>query len=889
MSRQRSSSRQPAPSFDPTLSHGILAVILIIGALIIALSFFEKAGTVGIILNEYVLSFLFGSIRFVTPIILLVSAWYLITDREFSYRPVHLIGAGLFFLSLSSLLHISFPLESMWTESLEGNGGGVFGMLAWPVKMYLGSIAGILVLIGTAIVSVMLMFHATLDAFIHLQRNFLELLASIPHNIFAGMKGAFVKEPIQKQFQYDEDSYDDEDEEEEVPTRQFFSKKLGEKFKKSNKAVAEEEVDEDEAEEDEEDMEDEEPVRKPTQPVRARTPEKDTDEKEAEPLATPAWLQHVLIKPIPSLALLSNKKGKPTSGDIKSNAEIIQNTFKEFGIDVTMEDVRVGPTVTQYSMRPASGVKLSRITGLSNDLALALAAHPIRIEAPIPGKSLVGIEVPNEKTAMVSFRELLESQEFIARPHNMMIALGKDVAGKTWFADLPRMPHLLIAGATGSGKTVCVNTLIMSLLYQNTAETLRMIMVDPKRVELTLYNGIPHLLTPVITNTQQTVNALKWTIGEMERRFELLSQAGNRDIASFNKHASPKLPHIVFIIDELADLMATAPGDVEAGIIRLAQMARAVGIHLILATQRPSVDVITGLMKANIPGRIAFSVASLTDSRTILDTGGAEKLLGRGDMLLSTAELSKPVRIQGAYISEDEMKRVVQELTGGEKAIYDESIIAKNGGASAGTMNMFGGPTDDQDPLFEEAKNLIVDQGKASASFLQRRFKVGYARAARILDELEEAGIIGPADGAKPREILVTEREIGETTMDMGGEFNVYKHNRPQPVAELQHDDDLLEDEDKEEEDEHEEEQIDTPFDDMEDVEEEGNEETEEETTEKEPEEDDSTDSFEDRGGTVVEELSEESNDEEKIGNEEKNKKDTPKPKPNEPVHTFWH
>ncbi len=773
MSRPRQSRRQAASTFDPTLSHGILAIILIISAIIIGLSFFEKAGTIGIILNEYVLSFLFGSIRFVTPIILLVSAWYLITDREFSYRPVHLIGAGLFFLSLSSLLHISFPLESMWTESLEGNGGGVFGMLAWPVKTYLGSIAGVIVLMGTAMVSVMLMFHTTLDAFIHLQRSFLELLATIPHRIWTGMKSAFVKEPTQKQFSYPEDEYDDEEEEEtaETPARHFFSKKLGEKIKKQQKEREEEMEDEDESEEDIEE-EVEAPVRRA--PARAEKTESAEEEKSGA-LETPAWLQHVLIKPIPSVALLNNKKGKPSSGDIKTNAEIIQNTFKEFNIDVAMEDVRVGPTVTQYSLKPASGVKLSRITSLSNDLALALAAHPIRIEAPIPGKSLVGIEVPNEKTAMVSFRELLESQEFIARPHNMMIALGKDVAGKTWFADLPRMPHLLIAGATGSGKTVCVNTLIMSLLYQNTAETLRMIMVDPKRVELTLYNGIPHLLTPVITNTQQTVNALKWAIGEMERRFELLSQAGNRDITSFNKHANPKLPHIVFIIDELADLMATAPGDVEAGIIRLAQMARAVGIHLILATQRPSVDVITGLMKANIPGRIAFSVASLTDSRTILDTGGAEKLLGRGDMLLSTAELSKPVRIQGAYISEEEMKRVVQELTGGEKPVYDDSIVAKP--SAGGTMNMFGGPTDDQDPLFEDAKNLIVEQGKASASFLQRRFKVGYARAARILDELEEAGIIGPADGAKPREILVTEREI-EETMDMGGELNVYKQPR---------------------------------------------------------------------------------------------------------------
>jgi len=310
----------------------------------------------------------------------------------------------------------------------------------------------------------------------------------------------------------------------------------------------------------------------------------------------------------------------------------------------------------------------------------------------------------------------------------------------------------------------------MSLLYQNTAETLRFIMVDPKRVELTLYNGIPHLLTPVITNTQKTVNALKWTIGEMDRRFELLASVGCRDVLSYNtKHPDTKIPYIVFVIDELADLMATAASEVEAGIIRLAQMARAVGIHLLLATQRPSVDVITGLMKANIPGRIAFSVASLTDSRTILDSPGAEKLLGRGDMLLQTAELSKPVRIQGSFISEEELKTVVNYLQGDDEPDYDESIVETQKG---GTASMFGGPSDDQDPLFEEAKEIIIKSDKASASFLQRRLKIGYARAARILDELEDAGIIGASQGAKPREILMTESEMYST--NSGAEHNVF-------------------------------------------------------------------------------------------------------------------
>jgi S-DNA-T family DNA segregation ATPase FtsK/SpoIIIE len=332
----------------------------------------------------------------------------------------------------------------------------------------------------------------------------------------------------------------------------------------------------------------------------------------------------------------------------------------------------------------------------------------------------------------------------------------------------------LVAGATGSGKTVCINTIILSLLFQNTPDTLRMIMVDPKRVELTLYNGIPHLLTPVITDVHKVINALKWTIGEMDRRFDMLSKVGKRDIESYNKTAQEKLPYIIFVVDELADLMATSASEVEAGIIRIAQMARAVGIHLIVATQRPSTEVITGLMKANIPGRIAFSVASSIDSRTILDTMGAEKLLGRGDMLYQTADLSKPRRVQGAFVSEEEMKRVIDFIRGDEPPEYNEAIAEKSNG---GTMNMFGGSSDDQDSLFNEAKNLVIESGKASASLLQRRLKVGYARAARILDELEEAGIVGPPEGAKPREVFTEhlrpapepELSFREQTMDAGG------------------------------------------------------------------------------------------------------------------------
>lgn len=724
---------------DPTLSRGIIAVLLTILAAIIILSFFDKAGFIGVMLDDYILSFLFGSIRYAAPVIILILSWFLIRDIRYNYRPTHGMGALLFFLSLSSVIHLSFETGEMWRQSLEGYGGGIFGMLAWPMKQYLGSLAAYIILIGLVVISIFLIFNTTLAAFVLIHKKIIEGFGFLGKGLVYIVKKLFVPYGRSEKagLAYVESNYEQEDEHEEeepVKKRLFFQKHIHADTEQQDDAHTTDEH-----------------VQKAITHAQIKTHHTDSD----------VWSKHVSIKNLPPLTLLSDKRGKPTSGDIQANAQIIHDTFAQFNIGVDMGEVRVGPTVTQYSLKPDRGVKLTRITSLSNDLALALAAHPIRIEAPIPGKSLVGIEVPNEKAAMVSLKELLETKEFKIREHRMMIALGKDVAGKTWFADLPKMPHLLIAGATGSGKTVCVNTILMSLLYQNTAETLRMIMVDPKRVELTLYNGIPHLLTPVITNTAKTVNALKWCIGEMDRRFELLASVGSRDIGSYNtKFSAHKIPHIIFVIDELADLMATAANEIEAGIIRLAQMARAVGIYLIVATQRPSVDVITGLMKANIPGRIAFSVASLIDSRTILDVPGAEKLLGRGDMLFQTAELSKPVRIQGAYISEEELKNVVNYLKGDEEPEYDETIVGLQQGA---TVNMFGGLSDDQDPLFEECKQLIIESGKASASYLQRRLKIGYARAARILDELEEAGVIGPAQGAKPREILVTEHDAGAT------------------------------------------------------------------------------------------------------------------------------
>ncbi len=730
MPKQRAKKQASAEhvNLNPDISRGLLAILLFIVGGLSALSFFSLAGVAGEFLDS-LLAITFGQVRYIFPIILFVIASLIVKDMEYQYRATHWLGSALFVIGFNAIVHLQKPVDEMFLQATQGYGGGLVGYVpAWFLSTYMGYWGAMMVLIAFILVGIIFLFNTSLAHIVDLHKQIFLMFGWAGQkivNFFTGFKKDQTELQVRGEYQEgpEEETEEDETDDEQEQRRLFQQKILARK-------AAETET-ENEEEDDESDTEPEQPMEMPKPPK-------------------------PIIRDLPPVDLLYTSKSKPTSGDIKSNAEVIRDTFQNFGIDVEMGEIRVGPTVTQYSLKPAKGIKLTRITNLSNDLALALAAHPIRIEAPIPGQSLVGIEVPNQKVAMVTIRELLESPEFKnPEKHSMMIALGKDVAGKVWFGDLLKMPHLLVAGSTGSGKTVCINTIILSLLYQNTAETLRFIMVDPKRVELTLYNGIPHLLTPVITDPAKTVNALKWAIGEMDRRFTVLAEAGKRDIGSYNKSAAEPMPYIVFVIDELADLMAMAASEVEAGIIRLAQMARAVGIHLIVATQRPSVEVITGLMKANIPARIAFSVASLIDSRTILDSPGAEKLLGRGDMLFLTAELSKPKRLQGAFVSEEEMKRVIDNLKGDEPPVYDESITSKNSGSSSGgTASMFGGSNSDVDPLFDEAKKIIIESGKASASLLQRRMKVGYARAARLLDELEEAGIVGPADGAKPREVF---------------------------------------------------------------------------------------------------------------------------------------
>lgn len=482
---------------------------------------------------------------------------------------------------------------------------------------------------------------------------------------------------------------------------------------------------------------------------------------------------------LPPTDLLETEKGGPSPGDTRINAAIIKKTLQNFDIPVEMSEINVGPTVTQYSLKPAEGVKLSKITALSNDLALALASHPIRIEAPIPGKSLVGIEVPNKVRAQVRLRDLIENDDFQKSSSPLNIVLGRDVSGSAVYTDLARMPHLLVAGSTGTGKTIFLNDFILSLLYRNSPEILRFILIDPKRVEFTVYNELPHLLCPVIYDATRTINALKWLISEMERRFDILSSSKTRDIASHNVQVAERgeiLPYIILIIDELADLMAAKGREMEAGIVRLAQMARAVGVHLVVATQRPSVEVITGLIKANITSRITFQVASQVDSRTVLDMAGAEKLLGLGDLLYLSAEIGKPRRIQAAYISEKEVRKVVNWLKTQNVKLKTEKLdegILENALAkdleqaieapAAGEGEFYG----KEDPLYEEAKRVVIEAKKASASLLQRRLRLGYARAARLLDMLEQSGVVGPGEGAKPREVFFkTERAVTREEME---------------------------------------------------------------------------------------------------------------------------
>lgn len=476
---------------------------------------------------------------------------------------------------------------------------------------------------------------------------------------------------------------------------------------------------------------------------------------------------------LPPLHLLSENKNKGrglSEHDLRTTAENLVNVLKSFGVETRIVDVSRGPAVTRYELQPSAGVKISKITGLADDIALNLATAGVRIEAPIPNKAAVGIEVPNKTTASVGVREIIEDPAFKAAKSKLTIALGKDIAGRAVVTDIAKMPHGLIAGATGSGKSVCINSIIISLLYKASPDEVKLLMIDPKVVELGIYNGIPHLLVPVVTDPRKASGALGWAVTEMEKRYRLFAENDVRNLEGYNHLAEmsddmPKMPHIVIIIDELADLMMTAPNEVEDSICRIAQKARAAGMHLIIATQRPSVDVVTGLIKANIPTRIAFAVSSQIDSRTILDMGGAEKLLGKGDMLFCPVGANKPTRVQGCFVSDLEVEHVVEFVKNGVEMEYDEDVsqqIEQMAVAPKEKGSKSSDHSNDKDPMFEKAIECVIDAGQASTSLLQRRLKLGYARAARIIDQLETAGVVGPYEGSKPRQILMSKAQFLE-------------------------------------------------------------------------------------------------------------------------------
>ncbi len=690
--RKRGGSRSKSSGLSDGVKQSIFAIGLAALAVFFLLAFFDLAGSAGT-WADGILAQVFGWDRWLFSLVLIVIGWHIIFPHRSVFGVVNYIGLILFFLSFNGLLNL-FILDDVFSVEELSKAGGYVGMVVSELLVgWLGFWGSFVIVFAALCIAIILIFDISLQSILTVPGHFAQL-------------GGLIKKS---------DDLDDED--------ALF--------------IEDEEFEEEEYDEDEEKEE-----------VDDRTEEAEIEESdESESIMTSRRRRKVEIP----LNLLNESGTDGKSGDIDRNQEIIRRTFENFGIDVEMADVRVGPTVTQYALRPAEGVKLSRIIALHNDLALALAAHPIRIEAPIPGRSLVGIEVPNQKVGIVCLRELMDSKAFKHRKTNFTSPLGKDVGGAVNMVAVDKAPHMLVAGATGSGKSVCLNDIILSLLYQNGPDDLKFIMVDPKRVEMGVYSGIPHLLIPPITKVDEAINALKWAVREMERRLDHLAKQGARDIDVYNKKCKDRMPKIVIVIDELADLMSQNKRDVEAVIVRISQMARAVGIHLVLATQRPSVDVITGLIKANIPTRLAFAVASQVDSKTILDQAGAEKLLGRGDMLMTTPQISKPRRLQGAFVSDEEIERVVVFLKKQGEPDYNYQVTedTRTGGTS------FAG--EDADPLLNEAIEVVIESGKASTSFLQRRIKVGYSRAARIIDTMEEMGIVGGANGSRPREVLVDE------------------------------------------------------------------------------------------------------------------------------------
>jgi len=745
----------------------VAAIFLFAAAILFVLGFFEYAGILGQHMDKYS-GIIFGWGKWLLPFVLAYAGAILLSRKKTVFYVAKLTGLVIVFLSALGFFHIYFGEAELLSAAKIGSGGGYIGLgISYPLIKLTGTAAGTIILAALLLAGVIVTFNFSIIDFVYKIINFNKKNKEKngEKEISDEEVREVEKEEDKKDFASDEpDKFALGKKEEENASEE----KIGNNIKKIEFV--------------------ENPKEDKKEPAE-NGGEKLSEQKKGE--------SEILISSasrdwkFPPLNILGKSSRAAKELNAEDNAKIIQDTFKHFGIEVEPAETKTGPTVTQYSFRPAVGVKLDRITSLSNNLALALAAPSIRIEAPIPGKALIGIEVPNKSTATVRLGNILGSNLFKERKSKLTLALGKDVSGNYILGNLEKMPHLMIAGATGAGKSVCINSIIISLLYQNSPEDLRLLLIDPKRVELSLYNGISHLASDnVVVENGQVINSLKWAVGEMETRYRLFQETGSRDLASYNQKADngkkrkyvdsktgeekeedlKKLPFIVIIIDELADLMASHGKEVEGAIIRLAQMARAVGIHLIVSTQRPSVEVLTGLIKANITTRIAFQVATQIDSRTILGMAGAEKLLGNGDMLFLSADSAKAKRLQGVYVSEAEAKKVVKFIKkqGSKRESADNSFeaglekseqgIEKSGDKSfqqkvdfADTsLEKFG----QKDGLYEEAKKMIMETKKASVSYLQRRFQIGYVRAARIMDMLEDDGVVSPADGSKPRKVL---------------------------------------------------------------------------------------------------------------------------------------
>ena len=714
----------------------IEAVVFFVAAIFFFMSYFDMTGVAGKFIYDK-LYYLLGVGYVLLPSILILLGYSFIKSRTPNLGWRGFASASMFLLSGLGLIDIASGKD---VSGVLNHSGGFLGrILSTPLVAMFDVYASIVFLGAILIISILVISN--------------EELAIIPlftkiWNFITRKKTEKVQEEADEEEVAEEEDVEEETREAPSPAEEGVSKKIKKALGINKNTEEEEEM-----------------------PIKKRT----------------GGLISTYVPP--PLTLLEEDKGKPNTGDIKANANIIKRTLLNFGIEVEMDEITVGPTVTRYALKPAEGVKLSRILGLQNDLALALAAHPIRIEAPIPGKSLVGVEIPNKSKSLVGLATLLGDDKFQNSPKPLTIALGRSIGGRPVFGNLAKMPHALVAGTTGSGKSVTIHSIITSLLYRNGPDDLKFILIDPKRVELTLYNNIPHLLTPVITEAKKTILALKWAAKEMDRRYDILESESVRDIESYHNNifgkvkSKPKtneegaaevnadrMPYIVIIIDELADIMSSYPRELESAIVRLAQMSRAVGIHLILSTQRPEVNVITGLIKANVPARLALKVSSQIDSRTILDAGGAEKLLGAGDMLYSSGE-AQPERLQNAFISEDEVKKVVKYLADAYKDEVSEEI-ALSAQSISPDKSIFESTLDsedveDDDEMYEEARACVIEAGRASTSYLQRKLKLGYARAARLMDKLEERGVIGPGDGAKPREVLekIERTDTGENVI----------------------------------------------------------------------------------------------------------------------------